>query len=212
MNWSDLKAAFNKVFQSSMPIQGSGTLQTVAVLIAGFDQIVAEGGLVLNTFQSGRESVTITTDDNILPHLITEVVDRVLYLKPKPEVHLRPTSLEYEVHCTALQSLRTNGSAETTLRDIVGSRLVLETNGSGRLSCYGTVEALEIEINGSGNYDLRETTSHSATVAIAGSGDVTLHATDSLNVTIRGSGKVSYLDNPKVEQHIAGAGKVTKAS
>lgn len=210
MNWSDLKSAFSKVFQGNNPIQGSGTLITEAIALRDFDQIVANGGFTLRLTQSGQESVNVTTDDNILPQLTIEVVDRVLYLKAKPDVNLHPTSLRYEIQCAALKLLRINGSAEATLEQVAGTNLILETNGSARLSCYGTVEALAIEINGSGHCTARELAAHSATVTIAGSGDVDVQAAHSLDVTIRGTGKVTYWGNPKVEQTIQGAGRVVK--
>jgi hypothetical protein len=210
MNWSDLKSAFGKVFQSITPIYGSGTVETVSIAATDFDHIVADGGFALNITQSGKESVTVTTDNNILPYLTIEVVERVLYLKPKPDVNLHPSALRYEVQCQALHRLLTNGSAEVTLNQIGGTKLVLESNGSGRLSCQGTVESLGIEINGTGSCSARELTAHTVTVAIAGSGEVAVSAAHTLSIVIRGAGNVTYWGNPTVEQVIQGAGRVTK--
>jgi len=56
-----------------------------------FDRIIANGGFTLHVTQSGTESISVTTDDNILPHLLIEVVERTLYLKPKPDMNTDPT-------------------------------------------------------------------------------------------------------------------------
>lgn len=214
MNWSTLKSALGKIVQSAnhTTITGSGTLLTETIAIRDFDRIVADGGFTLNITQSGTESLRVSTDDNILPHLIMEVEDQTLYLRSKPEVNIQPTSLIYELQCKTLTRLSTNGSGDVTLNDINTDSLMLQTNGSGRLSGQGTIELLEIDINGSGTFALRTLIAQKVNVDIAGAGDVTVHATQSLAVTIRGSGKVSYFGNPTVEKVIQGSGSVRQTS
>lgn len=214
MNWSTIKFALGKMVQSAnrTTISGSGILLTERVDIRDFDRIVADGGFILNIAQSGTESLQVSTDDNILPHLIMEVEEQTLYLRAKPEVNIQPTALRYEVHCKSLHHLNTNGSGDVTLNTIHSTSLILQTNGSGRLSGQGTVESLEIDINGSGTFALQTLIAQKVNIDIAGAGDVAVHATHALAVTIRGSGKVTYLGTPAVEKVIQGSGSVRQAS
>jgi hypothetical protein len=213
MNWDSLKTAFSKAFQNNTTtaIVGSGTLVTDTLKVHDFDRIVAEGGFTLNATQSGTESVTVTTDDNIRPHLTIEVVDRTLYLKPKEDGTLRPTTLIYEVYCTALNHVILNGSATGNLAHLSATSLTLQSNGSGRLSCQGHVETLSLDINGSGSWDAGELVAHSATISIAGAGDVSVHATHQLSISIAGAGSVTYVGDPAVHKSIMGTGSVKRA-
>lgn len=214
MNWSTIKSALGKIVQNAnrTTIIGSGSLQTETIAIRNFDRIVADGGFTLNITQSTTESLQVSTDDNILPHLIMEVADRTLYLRSKPEVNIQPTALRYEVQCKALDHLNTNGNGDITLNTINSTSLILQTNGSGRLSGQGNVESLEIDINGSGTFALQTLIAQKVNIDIAGTGDVAVHATHALAVTIRGSGKVTYLGTPTVEKVIQGSGSVRQVS
>lgn len=192
-------------------IVGSGTLVTETIKVHDFDRVVAEGGFVLHLTQSGTESVTVTTDDNIRPLLTIEVVNRTLYLKPKENGKIRPTSLVYEVYCATLTEMTLNGSATGTLADLSATTLMLQSNGSGRLSCQGTTENLTLEINGSGSWDASKLQTHTTTVSIAGAGDVSVHATHQLSISIQGAGSVTYSGDPAIHKSIAGAGSVRQA-
>ena len=68
-----------------------------------------------------------------------------------------------------------------------------------------------ISIAGSGNYKGEELKSTNTKVEIAGSGNVTTHATNKLDASIAGSGSITYAGDPSsVEKDVAGSGSIKK--
>jgi hypothetical protein len=68
-----------------------------------------------------------------------------------------------------------------------------------------------VRISGSGGVKAGGFEAKRAQVRIAGSGDVTLWARESLEVSVSGSGDVRYYGDPAVEKRIAGSGSVRRA-
>lgn len=109
--------------------------------------------------------------------------------------------------------------SESLSFDIAGSGdldVQLDTNhldvdvvGSGDCLLRGETEVLITKTTGSGDIQATDLTSRTAQVRITGSGDVELHAADSLNARLLGTGNVRYLGNPTVEVNSLGSGTVT---
>jgi hypothetical protein len=69
--------------------------------------------------------------------------------------------------------------------------------------------ALSIEVEGSGEVDAGALVAQRAAVSVSGSGDVVVHATESLDASIQGSGDIAYRGNPAtVTRDVAGSGDV----
>jgi len=49
-----------------------------------------------------------------------------------------------------------------------------------------------------------------ASVSVAGSGEATLYAYESLNMTVAGSGDVNYYGDPKLSKSVAGSGSAKR--
>jgi hypothetical protein len=80
---------------------------------------------------------------------------------------------------------------------------------SGTIELHGTARAVDVVLAGSGSAWLSDLVARDATVTLAGSGDVHVHATDTLRVTITGSGSVRYSGDPKtVEDWVTGSGVI----
>ena len=88
--------------------------------------------------------------------------------------------------------------------------LAVSRAGSGDLSLAGLASRVSIELAGSGHVDAGELRGDDVTVGIAGSGDVTVHATRKLAASIAGSGDVLYSGEPSVQRSVAGSGSVRK--
>lgn len=204
-----LQSVLNRLMGNGNTIVGSGQMITQEVRVSDFDSIEAEGGFTLDIAQDGTEALTVTTDDNILPHLDMEVKGRTLYLRSEDHTNLKPTSLHYVVRCAALKELELSGSASVTLDRVRSDNLSIESSGSAKIRGNGTVRHLEIEISGSGNAELQELSADTVDIEIAGSGNVSVHASERLDISIRGSGQVKYLGSPTVKKDIQGAGRVT---
>ena len=61
-------------------IRGSGNLITECRNISNIDRVELSGSGKVIITQSGEESLTVETDDNMMHYVCTEVRDRTLYL------------------------------------------------------------------------------------------------------------------------------------
>ena len=66
----------------------------------------------------------------------------------------------------------------------------------------------EVKIAGSGKMYLADLIANDVTCIISGSGNMYVHAQNSLNATITGSGNIIYSGNPTVDVKTSGSGSV----
>jgi hypothetical protein len=80
--------------------------------------------------------------------------------------------------------------------------------GSGDLIVAGVSDHSSLSIAGSGDIDAARLTSRTASVMIAGSGNVSTHASESASVSLMGSGDVTISGTDKCTVHKLGSGSV----
>jgi hypothetical protein len=211
--------------------KGSGAVVTEPREVSGFVAIDLQGVGVLRVTQGTAETLTIRTDDNILPLITTEVRDGTLRISIDTSEHrhgINPTELAYDVSVKTLQALTVSGAAQVESGSLATGDLRLEVNGSAHVSLdglqatslhvsssggsafvfTGAVDAQEIVVDGTANYQASQLTSRTATVRINGAGHVVVRVAESLDAAIGGAGVVEYIGQPTVVQHITGVGVV----
>jgi hypothetical protein len=209
-------------------IQGSGTLVTEERTVAGFDHVSLNGSGRLTIVQGDEESLTITTDDNLLEHIQSVVSGRRLLLGPE-RVSLRPSRpIEYLLRLKDLRRVDLSGSLSATSETLTTQAIALHISGSGNIrvgaleakSCEthisgsgevelaGHVVSQDLRVSGSGQYRAADLQSQTADVRISGSGKVTVWVSDQLDASISGSGSVSYYGTPTTSYSVSGSGKV----
>ena len=209
-------------------VRGSGNISNETREVRGFDQVSVSGSGDLIVEQGDEESLTIATDDNLIPLIRSDVQGGRLSIGPQ-NVNLRPTqTIRYHLKLRNLREVHLSGSLNFHADSIKSDRLSLSISGSGRASfghleagtlsarisgsgtttASGQVRRQEIRISGSGNHQAAELKSEQAEVHISGSGDASLWVVDSLNAHISGSGRVEYRGNAQVDSHVSGSGRV----
>ena len=188
-----------KVTTESRPVSGIS-----AVSLSGIGQVIIE--------QTGTESLTITTDDNLLPYIKSEITGNHLELGTKEAfTNLNPTNdIIFKLTVKQLEGLQISGSGKAEARNLNPERLAIEISGSGAVAAQGTAGDLDLSISGSGAYAGEQLRSKRANVAISGSGGAMLAASETLHASVSGSGAVEYIGDPKVTEDISGSGSVRK--
>lgn len=211
-------------------IDGSGRTVEDLRAVGPFSGLVVDGSVDVRVRQGATERVTVRGDDNLVPHVLTEVRAGKLHVGMKEAISYRTrSSLVAEVEVRELSSVAIRGSGDlraeplragvldVTLRgsgDAVFERvdaqaLAVSIIGSGDLTVRGgKVDSLGVNVTGSGDVRADDAEARQAAVRIRGSGDVALHAVESLQVGIAGSGDVRYKGSPSLQKNIAGSGSV----
>lgn len=213
---------------------GSGKAATETREASGFAAIAMRGDIDVIVRQGAREAVQVSTDDNLLPLLQTEVEGsgerRTLRIQWKAGESVRTRSrtlvtvdvvqlnavslagsgdLTVEALKTPSLGLSISGSSDARLQQLDADRLKLSIAGSGDIQARGRAGKLEVSIAGSGDVRAGELQAEDVTVSIAGSGDASVHASKALAVSIAGSGDVEYRGGATLAQaRVAGSGSI----
>ena len=191
-------------------IAGSGKIVTEPRTVSGFSAVSLSGSGRVIVEQTGTESLTVTTDDNLLPYIRTEVHGKTLELGAKdPMTNLNPTEdIVFKLTVKKLDDMRISGSGEADVKGLTENQLQVRISGSGDMTGQGTVDDLDLRISGSGSYSGEDLKSKRATVGVSGSGSVIVSASETLDASVSGSGSVEYVGDPRITQNVSGSGSV----
>jgi len=208
-------------------VKGSGNVISETRPVAEFNRIHLKGSGKAYLTKGENLSIEIKTDDNIMPLIETSVADGKLTISDK-NYNLRPTALSYFIPVNDLKGIIVSGSADlscdsrlaadTFFAEISGSgdmlleleveNLESDISGSGSMRFAGKTDSLSASITGSGEINALDLEAKKVTLAITGSGDADVFATETLSAKITGSGDVRYKGNPRINQKITGSGKI----
>lgn len=207
--------------------RGSGELATETRNVDVFSGIDLKGIGEVTLVQGPDQSINVTTDDNLLDRLRTEMRGDVLtiyFAQGTRDV----TALEISIETPTIGSITNSGSGSIRgTGRFEGDRLDLTVAGSGEIIVEAAMETLDVEVTGSGDAVIRGESTHfradvsgsgsvlasdlraqRASIDISGSGRVEVHADRSLDVAISGSGVVAYTGEARLSSNITGSGAV----
>src|SRR5216684_1549417 len=193
-------------------IDGSGHIITEPRTVAGFSNVSLSGSGQVVIEQTGTESLTVTTDDNLLPYIKAEVRGETLELGSTNSMpNIRPTNeIIFRLTVKKLDGLDVSGSGKAEARGVNADGIRIHISGSGNISAQGTADDLDLSISGSGGYRGEELKTKRATVGISGSGRAVIAVNETLNANVSGSGSIEYSGDPQISQHISGSGSVRR--
>lgn len=208
-------------------IRGSGKLATEKRTVPAFHSIELSGTGNVYLQQGSEQSLTVTTDANLMSELNTNVFNGKLKIGFRNGVS-RITRLDIHITLKELKGLNISGSGNIEGKgvfnasdlniNISGSgEIILETeaktissniSGSGEINLKGRVEAENIRISGSGDYNAFNLLSDKASVVIQGSGNCRINVAQELDAEVYGSGNVEYQGRPVVNIKSSGSGSI----
>lgn len=216
----------------SEKIKGSGRIKTEARTIGHFNGVALAlpGSVELRI--GNTESVTIETDDNLMPLIETVVENGTLKIRAaKRNLDLDSRRMKIVVQAKGVDNLALGGSGSIDADPLRGSKVTIDIGGSGSINVKGidsetlsvtlggsgdlkvgggATRKLSVSIAGSGDVDMGRLQSIDASVNIAGSGDARIAVRDQLSVTVAGSGDVNYYGDPRVSKTVVGSGSANK--
>ncbi len=190
-------------------IVGSGNVISESRTVGGFDGVSLSGAGRLIVDRNGFESLTITAEENILPHLTSQVSGGLLDLGVAAGKSVN-TSREilYEVSARRFDELRISGAGDVEAMGIDSRYFRTTISGAGNVTAFGEADVQDLTISGAGRYDAEGLVSRMATITVSGAGFARLRVSRELNVTISGTGTVEYYGDPVV--HLSGDGSVRR--
>jgi hypothetical protein len=213
-------------------VTGSGHVQQQTRQPGPFDGVALGLAGTAELRIGDSESITVETDDNLLPLIETVVENGMLKIRSRDEgTRLAPTRLRFVIQAKHITRLAVGGSGSIVAGTLAGdaarfdvggagsisvNKLQLEhatvaIGGSGHFNAGGRAGELKISIGGSGQADTGALDADSVSVSIGGSGQATVSARQALAASIGGSGNVEYYGDPgQLSKSVAGSGSITR--
>ncbi|HZU36529.1 MAG TPA: head GIN domain-containing protein [Gemmataceae bacterium] len=191
-------------------VQGSGVAKTEKRNVAQFERIDVNGAVEVEYKAGPASPVEVTTDDNLLALVITEIQGDTLHLYTKGNTSSR-LGIKIKLSAPALKELKVNGASRGTLTGLAGKEVRLEANGAGQITATGKADRLEIECSGASHVQAAKMPARSVTVSANGASTAEVHADEELHATASGASTIRYTGSPaKVQRDVSGASHVSQ--
>ena len=181
--------------------------------LPAFTRISSDGVFNLKVDVGPAQAVKISSEENNLDQVTTEVVNNelVLSLKNKAKKFKSEEGITVAVSVPTLNKLRIKGVGPTEVKHIKASDFELNYEGVGAVKVEGKVTNLILNAKGVGRVDAKSLKSQIANVLVNGIGEVSVHASDTLNANLNGIGSMTYYGNPAhVNKVVSGLGNVSQ--
>jgi hypothetical protein len=188
-------------------IHGNGHIKTDERPVSAFANIDVRGAFTIE-WQSGTPSLRITTDENLLPYIDSNVSGDTLHLRTREQI--RPThGIRVVISSPTRAGARISGAVKLDAKQLSGPRFALESRGASRVSLDGNIDELLADMTGASELAASALQTKTAEISTTGAGNAEVAVAETLKVVITGAGKVQYSGNPPtIEKHIRGAGSV----
>lgn len=190
-------------------VRGSGRVVTEIRHVRGFDGVSAGGAAIVVIENTGRESVRVTAEDNILPYLVTDVREGLLTIGVEPGVSLSPRR-DVVVHVELDALIEIEGSGAVEIEADVGQvpDLFVTLSGAATLEVWGQVEFQDVVLSGASRYRGLRLESLTAKVGTSGAASAVVSVFDRLDAHASGASSIRYAGNPTVRASTSGAASI----
>ncbi|MEL4308886.1 head GIN domain-containing protein [Joostella sp. CR20] len=221
-------------FGSNNQIKGNGNVTTVERNTDDYDAIGVAGSFDVELVAGTEGKITITAEENLIPHIETEVKQGSLQIKTEKGYSLNPSrnnTILITVPFESIDAVSLAGSGDVITKSTIKAEdfksslagsgdltLDIEANnikshlaGSGDVVLRGSTTNFDCSLSGSGDISAKQLKAVNVEVGISGSGDVDVHCDGELKVRVSGSGDVEYYGNPtKEDSKVSGSGDVSR--
>jgi hypothetical protein len=208
-SWGEYCAEYSD--ESGGEIRGAGDLVTESRPVPGFDALSASGPLRVVLERTGRDQVTVTAEESLLPFLETEVRGGVLYVGPVPDVSLDPEQ-EIVVHVECVEVVDLSGSGTAVLEADLGwlPELWISLSGDAALTAQGEAERQHATLSEASRLDALDLRGERADARLSGASEAWVWVRDRLGVDADGASHVWFRGNPVVDARVAATSSVTR--
>jgi hypothetical protein len=193
----------------SRGVRGSGIVKTESRSATGFSSIAFNSEGKVTVQQTGKESLTIRAEDNLLPLLKSQVTDGTLSIGTVNNTDINPTKpIEFVLEVKSLENFKMTGVGHIEAKGIQAKHMTIALTGVGDMTIEGAADSLDLHLEGVGSYEGKDFKTKQATVYSEGVGSAVLNVSDRLDASVSGVGAVEYIGSPKIQKSGQGLGQV----
>ncbi len=190
---------------------GSGEVVTESRPVGGFTGVAVSGAGRLIIEQTGVESLEITAEDNLLPHIRSEVVDDVLRLGFAPGTSVsRTQGVVYRLTVRDLTGIEASGASHVEAHGLDTPDLACVFSGASSFQASGSADAHVIVLSGASRADAPDLGSRVVTATLSGASFARLRVSAFLTATASGGSVLEYYGSPVLVTHVSGGSAIRR--
>ena len=191
-------------------VEGSGVKSIHKREVAPFNKIDISGVFDANIECQKEQCVEVTSDDNILPYIVTKVKGSTLFATVIKSICPK-SGLELNVSVDNIERISVDGASDVIISGVDNKGLVMDLDGSGDISASGKTGEFIANTSGSIDLNAKELRSEKVRISVSGASDSTVYASKRLEVDINGVGDIYYYGDPEeILENISGVGEIIK--
>lgn len=189
---------FTLIFQvqlSSAQIKGNGNIITQEIEVIPFEKIHINFPVLLEIDANADYSLTMTSDDNILPKIVLKNKNNQLSILQ--DEWIQPTKMvRVKIGTRGLSTLEVGGYGDANITNLNQEKFNL-INSVGKVTLVGKVNELTFMIE-TGNLDASKLITNKIKAEIWSHGEAIVNVNELLEGKISENGKIIYLEEPSV--------------
>jgi Putative auto-transporter adhesin, head GIN domain len=196
-------------------VNGSGRVIDQTRTVGDFVRIDVASGIEVRVDAGPHSALGLRGEDNILPHVRTEVRDATLHIGFERDTSVKTHSpVQVVLSMPRLDGLAVSGGSRLDASTPSGSALGIEASGGGHIHLAAAVRPrqLAIEVSGGSEVTVDGVTTGSLAISASGAGVIALAGTtDALQLELSGGSELraSKLSAGSLEVEASGGGVAT---
>jgi len=187
----------------------SGRVVTQTLDVHDFSGIALSNVGQLFVEHGGAESLTVSANQDLLPHLDLGVRGGVLHLGLKNGISLEGNvHLEYRVTARHVDELRVSGASVAEIRGVDARHFLVEISGASSVTAAGRADRQTLTLSGASVYVAGRLSTHTTHVLMSGASSAVVNASERLEGSISGASQVVYIGRPAVDVSASGGSSV----
>jgi preprotein translocase subunit YajC len=187
--------------------RGEGPVTTESRQTDAFSGIESGGGVHVSVAVGPASSLAVEAQGNILPLIVTEVVDGTLRIRSSKGF---TTSEPVDVTLTTpqLDRILLSGGSHGDIDGLAADAFDVELNGGSVLTAHGTANTISLGVSGGSVGQLDGLTAATISVDLSGGSRVEVRATDLVDGSATGGSRVSVAGGGDTKVNTTGGSQV----
>ncbi len=191
-----MSSSFKFNFLGHKNITGNKNITSKTVALTAFDTVSIGSDFDVSFNPGSKNTVAITSDENILPYINISQNNHQLSIDVQPELSISPSQTEKAIitSSTPLHQIDLRGIATLHAMELNSDDFTLNMDGMSSAYLQGKIQKIHINLSGKSNLHLKLFDTEAVDLNITGMGTVYLSG-NTQNLNISSSGKATVVAN-----------------
>lgn len=185
--------------EKTVQVKGNQLISAQNRQVAPFTCLHVVGTLRLVVTVGGSQHVSVVTDENLQPYILTIIKRKTLNISIKKGFALLPSQpIRIQVNANELKKLTTAGATQVNGKGIYGDAFDVNATGDGRLTLAGKVNNVTYTLTGSTQLDAQHLLAENVNAKLRGNTKADVFVSHEMYVKIHDTGSVIYYGTPPI--------------